>query len=63
MSLKTKKPINEQINSASRDTMWENFAYKKCYGLVWFYGISTIIGYLIPNSIHTCIVYICIYDF
>ena len=25
------------------------------FGLVGFYGISTIIGYLIPNSLYTCI--------
>ena len=23
------------------------------FGLVWFYGISTILGYLMPNPIHT----------
>ena len=23
--------------------------------LVWFYGISTIVGYLMPNSLYTCI--------
>ena len=27
--------------------------------LVWFYGISIIIGYLIPNTIHTYILNIC----
>ena len=25
------------------------------FGLVWFYGISTIVGYLIPNSFNTYI--------
>ena len=24
-------------------------------GLVWFYGISTIVGYLMPNPLYTCI--------
>ena len=33
---------------------WENF-------LVWFYGISIIVGYLTPNSLYTCIYQI--YDF
>ena len=26
-----------------------------CFGLVWFYGISTIIGYIIPNPFYTYI--------
>ena len=25
------------------------------YDLVWFYGISTIVGYLMPNPLFTCI--------
>ena len=25
------------------------------FGLVWFHGISTIVGYLMPNSLHTFI--------
>ena len=25
------------------------------YGLVWFYGISTIVGYLMPNPLYTYI--------
>ena len=25
------------------------------FGLVWFYGISTIVGYLMPNPIYTYI--------
>ena len=25
------------------------------FGLVWFYGISTIVGYLMPNSLYTYI--------
>ena len=29
--------------------------YKQSFGLVWFYGISTIGGYLIPNPLYTCI--------
>ena len=24
-----------------------------CFGLVWFYGISTTVGYLLPNPVHT----------
>ena len=31
------------------------------FGLVWFYGISTIVGYLMPNPIYTYILNI--YDF
>ena len=27
-------------------------------GLVWFYGISTIVGYLMPNPVYTYIKYI-----
>ncbi len=27
----------------------------KWFGLVWFYGISTIIGYLMPNPLYTYI--------
>ena len=27
----------------------------KWFGLVWFYGISTIIGYLMPNPVYTYI--------
>ena len=26
---------------------------KQVIGLVWFYGISTIVGYLMPNPLHT----------
>ena len=26
-----------------------------CFGLVGFYGISTIVGYLMPNPLYTCI--------
>ena len=25
------------------------------FGLVWFYGISTIVGYLMPNPVYTYI--------
>ena len=25
------------------------------FGLVWFYGISTVVGYLMPNPRYTCI--------
>ena len=25
------------------------------FGLVWFYAISTIVGYLMPNPLYTCI--------
>ena len=25
------------------------------FGVVWFYGISTIVGYLMPNPLHTYI--------
>ena len=28
---------------------------KVCLSLVWFYGIATIVGYLMPNPLHTCI--------
>ena len=28
---------------------------KDWFGLVWFYGISTIVGYLMPNPLHTYI--------
>ncbi len=28
------------------------------YDLVWFYGISTIVGYLMPNPLDTYILYI-----
>ena len=33
------------------------FIYIKCigFGLVGFYGISTIVGYLMPNSLYTYI--------
>ena len=31
------------------------------FGLVWFYGISTIAGYLMPNTVYTWI--LDIYDF
>ena len=24
-----------------------------CFGLIWLYGISTIVGYLMPNPIYT----------
>ena len=31
-----------------------------CFGLVWFYGISTIVGYIMPNPLYTYIlIYIC----
>ena len=30
------------------------------FGLVWFYGISTIVGYLMPNPFYTHIKYIII---
>ena len=30
--------------------------YTPRFGLVWFYGKSTIIGYLMPNSIHKYII-------
>ena len=35
------------------------------FGLVWFYGISTIVGYLMLNPLYTCIlcIYIYIYTF
>ena len=26
-----------------------------CFSLVWFYGISTIVGYLMPNPVYTYI--------
>ena len=33
------------------------YTYFKCigFGLVWFYGISTIVAYLIPNPVYTYI--------
>ena len=31
------------------------YIYIKYIWLVWFYGISTIIGYLMPNTVYTCI--------
>ena len=27
-----------------------------CFGLVWFYGISTIVGYSMPNPLYTYLV-------
>ena len=35
--------------------------YKVWFGLVWFYSISTIVGYLMPNPFYTYILNI--YDF
>ena len=32
-------------------------------GLVWFYGISTIVGYLMPNPFYTYIKYMIIYQY
>ena len=32
------------------------------FGLVWFYSISTIVGYLIPNPLYTYIYILNIYD-
>ena len=29
------------------------YSYIKDFGLVWFYGISTIVGYLMPNPFYT----------
>ena len=33
-----------------------DFYFKRAwdkFGLVWYYGISTIVGYLMPNSVYT----------
>ena len=36
--------------------------YILCFNFIWFYGISTIVGYLIPNPLYTCLyIYIYIY--
>ena len=33
------------------------------FDLVWFYGLSTIVGYLMSNPVYTYILNIYIYDF
>ena len=37
----------------------QNIKDTRYLGWVWFYGISTIAGYLIPNPLYTYIKYIC----
>ena len=47
-------PLNQQ-----NETKWNQNIYRVgniCliwFGLVWFYGISTIVGYLMPNPFYT----------
>ena len=40
--------------SAHTETYWRNLVYTKdiWFDLVWFYGLSTIVGYLMPNPLY-----------
>ena len=38
-------------NSFKNNVAHKLFTYESC--LVWFYGIATIVGYLMPNSVFT----------
>ena len=37
------------------DTRWSHLYINDKFGWVGFYDISTIVGYLMPNSLYTCI--------
>ena len=41
--------ILQHVCDMGKDLVW--------FGLVWFYGISTIVGYLMPNPFYTYIKY------
>ena len=43
------------INHMNRYYKWTCIKFQTKYGLVLFYGISTIIGYLMPNPLYTYI--------
>ena len=49
--------VSHFVRKLKQEIDYEKFEYGHCYysnkmfyfGLVWFYGISTIVGYLMPN--------------
>ena len=45
--------IPGEISWCSSQAAWE--ACSDCFNLVWFYGILSIVGYLMPNSFYTYI--------
>ena len=48
-------PIKSNYIKAKIDNMQKEVWIMCLFGLVWFYGISTIVGYLMPNPLYTYI--------
>ena len=47
-------PINHRGLFNAKSSLYIYIKYIG-FGLVWFYGISVIVDYLMPNSLYTCI--------
>ena len=43
--------ITEKSLNGKKDKGKKRHEHTHCFGGVWFYGISTIVGYLMPNPV------------
>ena len=57
MVLRNEQNQHQNLKNQWNDNFFKFFVKHDTIKTVWFYGISTIVGYLIPNAVYTYIQY------